>query len=88
MKALVFFRKSDANRLKLELSELKKNLAVSHITSQGIDADTPTGAGMAEAYDIMSFPSVVMMREDGVAQKVWQGNVPTNNEIHEAIGYI
>ena len=88
MKALVFYRKSDTNRLKLEMNELKKNLAISHITSQDIDADSPAGAGMAEAYDIMSFPAVLLMREDGVAQKVWQGTLPSNNEIHESIGFI
>ncbi len=88
MKALVFYRKSDTNRLKLELGELKKNLAISRIASQDIDADSRNGAGMTVAYDIMSFPAVLLMREDGVVQKVWQGTIPSNNEIHESIGFI
>ena len=88
MKALLFDRKSDTNSHKLELNGLKKNLAINKVRVQEVDADSPSGIGMAESYEILSFPAVLLLGEDGVVQKVWQGHLPANNEIHESIGYI
>ncbi len=39
-----------------------------------ISLDTREGAGMAEAYDIVSYPAVLVRRsENGQIEKVWQG---------------
>ncbi len=47
-----------------------------------LSLDTRDGADMARLYDIMQYPAIVARADDGVLQKVWQGEqLPLINEV-------
>lgn len=39
-----------------------------------MDADSPDGISLAQIYDIMQFPAVLVTDEDGHLQNSWQGD--------------
>lgn len=47
-----------------------------------VSLDTPRGADMARAYDIVQYPALLVMRDDGGLLKEWQGpSLPLMNEV-------
>lgn len=47
-----------------------------------IDPDTREGADICRVYDIVEYPSVVAVNEDGVQQAMWRGlPLPTISEV-------
>lgn len=47
-----------------------------------IDPDTKDGADTCRAYDIVEYPSVVALDDDGVMQNMWRGlPLPTISEL-------
>jgi hypothetical protein len=48
--------------------------------------DTVEGTDLAQLYDIMEFPALLAIRDDGQLSKVWQGTqFPLKDEV---VGYI
>lgn len=47
-----------------------------------INPDTPEGADFCRTYDIVEYPSVIAMSDDGHMQNLWRGiPLPTINEV-------
>lgn len=47
-----------------------------------INPDTAEGVSFCGAYEIMDYPTVIALSDDGVMQTVWQGMpLPTINEV-------
>ncbi|HMI09835.1 MAG TPA: hypothetical protein VK497_05575 [Candidatus Saccharimonadales bacterium] len=47
-----------------------------------IDPETPDGIDFCRAYDIVEYPSVVAISDDGVMQNLWRGRpLPTISEV-------
>jgi hypothetical protein len=47
-----------------------------------IDPDTSDGAGFCRTYDIVEYPSVVAISDDGALQNLWRGlPLPTISEV-------
>lgn len=47
-----------------------------------IDLNTRPGADMARLYDVMQYPSVLVIRDDGQLIKCWQGDqLPLMSEV-------
>lgn len=47
-----------------------------------INPDTPEGAGFCRTYDIVEYPTVVALSDDGVLQNMWRGlPLPTISEV-------
>jgi len=47
-----------------------------------ISLDRPEGADKARLYDIVQYPALVVVREDGQLVKVWQGDkLPLMDEV-------
>lgn len=47
-----------------------------------IDPHTKDGADFCRAYDIVEYPSVVAMSDDGILQNLWRGlPLPTISEV-------
>lgn len=47
-----------------------------------VDPETREGIATCEAYDIVEYPSVVALGDDGVMQNMWRGlPLPTISEI-------
>ena len=47
-----------------------------------INPDTPDGAGFCRTYDIVEYPSVIALSDDGALQNMWRGlPLPTISEV-------
>lgn len=47
-----------------------------------VDPETPAGAATCETYDIVEYPSIVALDDDGVMQNIWRGlPLPTISEV-------
>ncbi len=46
-----------------------------------VSLDTIEGADKARLYDITQYPAVIAIDDNGVLQRVWQGEMPLINEL-------
>ena len=47
-----------------------------------LDPDTPAGISFCETYDLLEFPCVVALSDDGQMQNLWKGlPLPTMSEV-------
>lgn len=88
MRALIFDNKTDLDSPSENLKNLKKNLKINNLIIEEVDIDSPDGSQRAVSYDVMSFPALVLIREDGTVQELWQGNLPDYGLITQSIGQI
>ena len=53
------------------------------VTAELIDADSPRGIQLAENYDVLGRPAIVMVKDDGTPVQIWQGqdNMPLISDI-------
>ncbi|HSX48302.1 MAG TPA: hypothetical protein VLF41_02260 [Candidatus Nanoarchaeia archaeon] len=58
-----------------------KSLEELKVPNELIDADTRDGAALAELYDLLSRPSVVLLRDDGSVIERWQHALPLATDI-------
>jgi hypothetical protein len=52
---------------------LAKRLTDEQVEAELLDADSPRGIQLAESYDVMARPAVVLIKDDGTPMQVWQG---------------
>jgi hypothetical protein len=52
---------------------LVDRLESAEVDAQPLDADSPRGIQLVENYDILGRPAVALIREDGTAMQIWQG---------------
>jgi len=64
-------------------TQFEASLKLEQIEVELLDADSPRGIGVAETYDILGRPAVVLLKSDGAPVKVWQGEegLPPASEI-------
>ncbi|HUD11062.1 MAG TPA: hypothetical protein VMS08_01520 [Candidatus Saccharimonadia bacterium] len=53
--------------------DLVDRLEREDVEAELLDADSPRGIQFVENYDILGRPAVVLVRADGTAMQVWQG---------------
>ena len=47
-----------------------------------LNPDTPEGASFCRTYDIVEYPSLIAISDEGVMQNMWRGlPLPTINEV-------
>jgi hypothetical protein len=47
-----------------------------------LSLDTIEGDGLAKLYDIVQYPALLAIKDDGQLEQMWQGeNLPTMNEL-------
>lgn len=47
-----------------------------------LDPDTPEGSSFCATYDIVEYPTIVALSDDGILQQLWRGcPLPTINEV-------
>jgi hypothetical protein len=46
-----------------------------------MDVNTKEGARTAELYDVVQYPAVLALANDGQLLKAWQGDFPLMNEL-------
>lgn len=54
-------------------AELVERLEPERIEAELIDADSPRGIQLAEHYDVLGRPAVVLVKADGALVRLWQG---------------
>ncbi len=87
MKALLFSSGID-NPESIEIQKLLTSLKQNSISINKIDINTRRGSEMGSTYEILSVPALVLLREDGGVQGIWQSDMPSSDQLHEAIGFI
>lgn len=40
---------------------------------ESLSPDEPAGAGLAETYDILQYPTILALTDDGLLRKSWSG---------------
>lgn len=51
-------------------------------TLEEVDPDTRDGADFCRLYDVVEYPSIVVMQDDGVMQNMWRGRpLPMIDEV-------
>jgi hypothetical protein len=88
MRALIFDSKKNLESPNLNLENLKKNLKLVSVVAEEVNVDSPDGSQRAVSYDVMSFPAIVLIREDGAVQQVWQGELPDYGLIAQSVGQV
>lgn len=82
MRVVILYRPaSDHSRL---VDEFVSNINTTSIngSTELINVDTKEGSSKAALYDIISYPAVFVLRDDGVLQHLWQGlPLPLVNEV-------
>ena len=46
-----------------------------------IDVDTPYGVSQCELYDVVRYPTIIAIGDDGVLLNSWSGELPLMNEL-------
>lgn len=81
MKAVVIYR-SDSEHGRTVEDYLRDFSRQTGGTIDTLDPDTPEGASMCRTYDIVEYPSVIALSDDGRVQNSWRGlPLPTINEL-------
>lgn len=60
-----------------------------HVSSsmEIVDIDTRDGIAMAELYDVVQYPAIMALKDDGKMQKIWQGpELPLMDEVASYAG--
>jgi hypothetical protein len=65
------------------MQQLAKELKAVLVESELVDADSPRGVDLAEHYEIVGRPAVLVVRDDGSPVQVWQDaeQLPNPGEI-------
>lgn len=88
MKALLFLSEKSTNSRRSSVDDLIKNLKINKIQLEKVDIDSARGAERAENYDVVRFPSLALIREDGAVVNIWQGELPDYSFISQSVGHI
>ena len=67
---------------------LLQTLKINNVSVENYDSNTINGSQLAQTYGVMDYPAVVIVSEDGSVRGFWQGNLPSDGEVSQAIGYI
>lgn len=82
MKVLILYKLKSEHARKVEEYVRDFNRNYPKHSLEIIDADSLDGTAKAELYDIMSYPAVVAIADDGSPLKTWQGEaLPLMGEI-------
>ena len=82
MKVLILYRpRSEHGRV---VEDFVRDFKTVHTTSrlEVLDIDSRDGSAMASLYDVMQYPAVLALRDDGSVLKSWEGEMlPVMNEV-------
>jgi hypothetical protein len=88
MRLLVIYRPNSEHSRGVE--SFVRDFKYQHTVSPGLldvmDVDTREGSAMASLYDILQYPAVLALTDDGQVVKSWEGSsMPLMNEV---AGYV
>lgn len=81
MKAIIIY-KNESDHAREVLDYLRDFERQTGHVLETLDPDTPEGASFCRTYDIVEYPSIVAMSDDGMLQNLWRGRpLPTISEV-------
>jgi hypothetical protein len=81
MKAIIIY-KNESDHAREVLDYLRDFERQTGHVLETLDPDTPDGASFCRTYDIVEYPSIVAMSDDGMLQNLWRGRpLPTISEV-------
>lgn len=85
MKLSILYHNSDENTTRIEdFSDECKKRTSNEVNLFAIE--TEEGAALAAVYDVVDYPAILVLRDDGQLNKGWQGSqFPA---IEEVVGYL
>ncbi len=83
MKVLVLYKPKSEHRQTIEdfISQFKEKHPRSKV--EVLDVDRREGIAMASIYDVMRYPSILALRDDGTVLQTWEGeeNLPRLDDV-------
>ncbi|HSX53230.1 MAG TPA: hypothetical protein VLF90_02590 [Patescibacteria group bacterium] len=81
MKVIILYQANSEHRRQTE--EFVHDFEHGHPNRKAemVDVDSRDGAAQAALYDIVQYPSVLAMSDDGQLLKAWQGKFPLIDEL-------
>ena len=82
MKVLILYRPKSEQTTNVEtfIHDFKYRHDTGHL--EVLDADSREGIAMATLYDVMSYPAILALRDDGSVLKSWEGEMlPLMDEV-------
>lgn len=82
MKVLILYRSrsEEARDVEAFIHDFKSRHETGRI--EVLDVDSRDGIAMATLYDVMRYPSILALRDDGSVLKSWEGDeLPLMNEV-------
>jgi hypothetical protein len=88
MKVLVLYRpQSEHGRVVEEfIRDLQQRIS-SNARLEVLNIDSRDGSATASLYDVMRYPAVLVLQNDGYLHKFWQGNDEVPPLLDEVAGY-
>ena len=72
--------------MRAQLDDLTIQLDAKGTRYERINSDSSDGASLVELYDAVAYPAVLVLRDDGQMVKMWQGMVPTSDDVSQHYG--
>lgn len=86
MKVVVVYRSNSEHGRKTEEFIRDFSRRYPNHDLEALNIDSREGDALARLYDITTYPGILVVRDDGTASMVWQGeNLPL---IDEVVGYL
>lgn len=82
MKVVVLYRPNSAHSRRVE--DFARDFTHSHVNRklELVSLNTRDGASTATLYDVMQYPAVLALKDDGQVLKEWEGDMlPLMNEV-------
>jgi HEAT repeat protein len=82
------FTKSSNAEVRAQVKMALRDLRSQRVEPEVVDVDTPEGATDQELYGVVTYPTVVVVTDDGREVASWHGQVPRAEDIRYALGHI
>jgi len=81
MKVLVLYRPNSEHGRTIE--EFVHDYQSRHSSTklEMMNIDTREGSATAALYDVMQYPAIMVLQNDGYPHKIWQGDLPMMDEV-------
>lgn len=83
MKLLVFYRQKDG--VDSEYDDFMKSLSKLSAPYEQINPDSRDGSDRAEIYEVVSYPTIMLVDDDGRPLAIWRDSLPSVDQINTYI---
>ena len=64
-----------------QVMDFQRELAKSQVITQLVNIDSREGSVIARLYDIVRYPGVLLIEQDGRLRQAWSGELPLISEV-------